>query len=400
MPVMPRNQCQGVVRREARIKIKLLEITFNLFYFKRRNAMKFKFALTLLGSALMIGLFSAQVMAAEILTVEDFRQKIVAEEHLVKTADNAIFMFDGSSSMGKMFKDTNTPKIKILRDFLQERNTYFPNLGYNFGLYEYAPKFKEVYAVQPYDRQRFADAINQLPAEASGPTLLERGLEKIEPALQGLPGRTVVFLFSDGIYSTYKGSKRPVLKAQEYADKYNVCFNIIGTADTTEAKNFLQEMASVNQCSRVIPFETYVSRPQYNSGALYVVKSGTKITTLSDQKVVGLKTDNILFAWDVSDIDPVFHQELNDIGSFMQSHPQAFAVIDGYSDNTGTVDYNLRLARRRAEIVGNYLSNKFGISSDRLVILWYGQANPIASNDTDAGRALNRRVEIAIGGMK
>jgi len=50
--------------------------------------------------------------------------------------------------------------------------------------------------------------------------------------------------------------------------------------------------------------------------------------------------------------------------------------------------------------VGNYLSNNFGISSDRLVILWYGQANPIASNDSEAGRALNRRVEIAIGGMK
>ena len=117
--------------------------------------MKYKFALTIIGSVLMIGLFSAQVMAAEVLTVEDFRQKVVSEENLVKTADNAIFMFDASSSMGEMFKDTSTPKVKILRDFLQERNTYFPNLGYNFGLYEYAPKFKEVYAVQPYDRQRF-----------------------------------------------------------------------------------------------------------------------------------------------------------------------------------------------------------------------------------------------------
>ena len=117
--------------------------------------MKFKFALTAIGSVLMIGLFSTQVMAAEVLTVEDFRQNVVSEENLVKTADNAIFMFDGSSSMGKIFKDTNTPKIKILRDFLQERNTYFPNLGYNFGLYEYAPKFKEVYAAQPWDRQRW-----------------------------------------------------------------------------------------------------------------------------------------------------------------------------------------------------------------------------------------------------
>ena len=83
--------------------------------------MKFKFALTAIGSVLMIGLFTTQVIAAEILTVEDFRQKVVSVENLVKTADNAIFMFDGSSSMGKMFKDTNTPKVQILKKFLQSR---------------------------------------------------------------------------------------------------------------------------------------------------------------------------------------------------------------------------------------------------------------------------------------
>ena len=138
--------------------------------------MKFKFALTAIGSILMIGLFTTQVMAAEILTVEDFRQKVVSEENLVKTADNAIFMFDGSSSMGKIFKDTNTPKVKILRDFLIERNMYFPNLGHNFGLYEYAPKFKEVYAMQPYDRQQFGDALNILSLCSTHPCI-----EKVWP---------------------------------------------------------------------------------------------------------------------------------------------------------------------------------------------------------------------------
>jgi OOP family OmpA-OmpF porin len=340
------------------------------------------------------------VQAAEVLTVEDFKQNIVTEENLVKTADNAIFMFDGSSSMGEMFKDTNTSKVRILKEFLQTRNAYFPDLGYNFGLYEYAPKFKEVYPAQAYDRQKFGDALKQLPSEASGPTLLQQGLEKIEPVLQELSGRTVVFLISDGTYSTYKGSKDPVLKAQELADKYNACFNVIGTADTPEAERLLERIASVNQCSRVIPFATYINRPQYNSGALYVVKSGTRIETLSDRKVVGLNTDNILFDWDVSDINPTFRQELDEIGGFMKSHPQAFAVIEGYSDITGSGDYNLRLSRRRAENVANYLSNNHGIGSERLVVLWYGQANPVASNENDEGRAQNRRVEIAIGGMK
>jgi OOP family OmpA-OmpF porin len=343
---------------------------------------------------------SGSVHSAEVITVEDFKQKIVSEENFVRTADNAIFMFDGSSSMGEMFKGTNTSKVRILKEFLQTRNAYFPNLGHNFGLYEYAPKFKEVYAVQAYDRQKFGDALEQLPSEASGPTLLQQGLYKIEPVLQKMSGRTVVFLISDGTYSTYKGSKDPVIKAQELADKYNVCFNVISTADTKEAEALLERIASVNLCSRVIPFETYISRPQYNSGALYVVKSGTRIETLSDRKVVGLNTDNILFDWDVSDINPTFHQELDQIGSFMQSHPEAFAVIDGYSDITGSNDYNLRLSRKRAENVASYLSDKHGIASDRLVVLWYGQANPVASNDTEEGRAQNRRVEIAIGGLK
>ena len=85
-----------------------------------------------------------------------------------------------------------------------ERNTYLPDLGYNFGLYEYAPKFKEVYGVQPYDRQKFGYALDQLPSKADGPTLLQRGLVKIEPVLQGLSGHTVVFLFNDGTYSDSK----------------------------------------------------------------------------------------------------------------------------------------------------------------------------------------------------
>jgi OOP family OmpA-OmpF porin len=251
--------------------------------------------------------------------------------------------------------------------------------------------------VQPYDRQRFADALNQLPSKAAGPTLLQQGLVKIEPVLKELSGHTVVFLFTDG---TYSDSGSPVEKAQELADKYNVCFIMIGTADTKKAQSLLQRMASVNHCSRVIAFESYINRPEYNSGALYVVKSDAKIVTLSDRKVVGLKTENILFDWGLSETDSVFNQELDQIGAFMQSHPEAFAVINGYSDNSGPLDFNLRLSRWRSEAVASYLANQFTLSPDRLVVMWYGPANPIARNETKAGRALNRRVEIAIGGLK
>jgi OOP family OmpA-OmpF porin len=49
--------------------------------------------------------------------------------------------------------------------------------------------------------------------------------------------------------------------------------------------------------------------------------------------------------------------------------------------------------------VGVYLMNNHGVGADQIVVNWYGEANPVAGNDTEEGRAQNRRVEIAVGGM-
>jgi outer membrane protein OmpA-like peptidoglycan-associated protein len=83
----------------------------------------------------------------------------------------------------------------------------------------------------------------------------------------------------------------------------------------------------------------------------------------------------------------------------MSAHPKAYAVLFGFTDDTGRAEYNMQLSRRRAESVANYLYYNFNLGPDRVIPIWYGAANPIASNDTDAGRAQNRRVEISIGGM-
>jgi outer membrane protein OmpA-like peptidoglycan-associated protein len=62
-------------------------------------------------------------------------------------------------------------------------------------------------------------------------------------------------------------------------------------------------------------------------------------------------------------------------------------------------EYNMELSRRRAKATGNYLQKNYELGSDRVVNNWYGAQNPIASNDTEEGRAQNRRVEVSIGGM-
>jgi OOP family OmpA-OmpF porin len=115
--------------------------------------------------------------------------------------------------------------------------------------------------------------------------------------------------------------------------------------------------------------------------------------------VAGYKVDNILFDLDKSSLTAAGQEELTEVGKFMVANPSAYTVLFGYTDETGKPEYNMELSRGRAEAVVDYLYKNFNLSSDRVIPNWYGAANPVASNETEAGRAKNRRVEISIGGL-
>ena len=91
--------------------------------------------------------------------------------------------------------------------------------------------------------------------------------------------------------------------------------------------------------------------------------------------------------------------DLQALGNFLKKNPNAYALLVGYTDSIGSEDYNLGLSNRRADSVAAYLMTNHGVSQDQVVVNWYGEANPVAGNDTEEGRAQNRRVEIAVGGI-
>ncbi len=352
---------------------------------------------TLICGVILTGLIATDVQAFEVLTKEDFTQKIVMKEHLIKTADNGIILLDASGTMNDPYLDTEMSRYEVLIKSLKERGEYFPDLGHKMGLYVYTP-WKPVYPVQPYNREKFAEALASLPDKASGPTLLQSGLRELESVLKNLSGRTVVFVITDGTYMDMAG-KPPGAIAKALAEKYNVCFCVISTADDAASMKVLENIASVNFCARVIPFEAFISRPEYNTGMLYVVSAKATVETTTETKLAGVKVDNILFDFDKAEIRPEMSGELDVLAEFMQGHPAAYVVLAGYACNKGSEEYNLGLSLKRTDIVADYLASNHNISSDRIVRLWFGQLNPVADNSTEEGRRLNRRVELAVGGL-
>ena len=83
----------------------------------------------------------------------------------------------------------------------------------------------------------------------------------------------------------------------------------------------------------------------------------------------------------------------------MKKNPNAYVLLVGYTDSIGPEEYNLYLSNRRADGVADYLVNSLGVGRDQVVVNWYGEANPVAGNNSAEGRAQNRRVEVAVGGM-
>ena len=134
--------------------------------------------------------------AAEILTEEDFVKKVVVEDNFVKTADNFLILFDTSSSMAEYVdKGAKVTKYDQARQILKQKLAQLPDLGYNSGLYTFAP-YGEAYAMGPLDKGRFTQAVDSLPAEPKGPTFLAQSLRKVEPVIASQSGKTVVFIFT------------------------------------------------------------------------------------------------------------------------------------------------------------------------------------------------------------
>jgi outer membrane protein OmpA-like peptidoglycan-associated protein len=104
---------------------------------------------------------------------------------------------------------------------------------------------------------------------------------------------------------------------------------------------------------------------------------------------------DVLFEFDKADLKPGAVQDLSRLATVLRDHPERQVSIEGHTDDVGTDSYNRELSEARAESVRSFLV-RHGVAPNRIVARGYGEDYPVASNDSDAGRLQNRRVEVVI----
>ena len=369
---------------------------------------------------------NCKLIALSLLLVMCAATVSVAAENLVPKVDNFIILVDRSGSMDEKYVGTKDKKIVLAKSVLERMNAMIPELGYMGGLNTAAPA-GEIQALAPYAAASYGASIAKVPTLiGANPTPLGVGLMALEPALQGAKGRNAVIILSDGQENLGEGSLKV---AAALAEKYNVCFHTISFADTVNGNQALLDAitalkpcgvsASAAQLADDAAMQKFVKDVFYDMGAAKADPCaldddadgvnncidkcpGTAADLAVDADgcpipmVVTLKVN---FDFDKSDIKPQYHQELADFAAFMKQYPGVAVEIDGHTDSKGTDAYNQKLSERRAKSVRDYLVTKLGMNSSLLTAVGYGESKPVASNDTDAGRAENRRIEAVLKGV-
>ena len=118
-----------------------------------------------------------------------------------------------------------------------------------------------------------------------------------------------------------------------------------------------------------------------------------KLQPIEIGATVNLKS--VLFQQSTPNLLPESNDELDLIVSFLKVNPKVEILLSGHTDNRGVHDHNVRLSQKRVERVKAYLVSK-GISGKRIAGKGFGGLKPIAANDTEETRRLNRRVEFTI----
>ena len=184
--------------------------------------------------------------------------------------------------------------------------------------------------------------------------------------------------------ATAAEAQREAKAAQERAD----------AAATAARESEAGAALARQQAAEATTARRMASQPAYRNEKFEVVMRDL-VATPSDRGVV-ITMNEVLFDTDGATLRPGGMRLLGRLGALFRDHPDRVLAIEGFTDTAGDDALNKALSEERAETVRQALVDA-GVESGRIVSRGYGEAFPVASNDSPEGRVRNRRVEIVIG---
>lgn len=344
-----------------------------------------------------------------------------------KKADTFVVVLDASSSMTDDYDGRD--KFDIARETIARLNATVPQLDYQAGLVAFGSGHcigtetsKTLYGPAPY-RRADLDAGLAKQSCASGFTPMQRGLATAHEELAGTKGRIALIIVGDATRVSDKTVLGAAAKLKsDFGDK--LCIYPIQVGDDANGKLLMDELADVTGCGFATNAKD-IAAP--NGMADYVTKVllapvppkpapapvAAAPAVIGDADGDGVKDDkdkcpntpkgirvNAVGCWVLEgvyfDTDKAVIKDATAIDhaiSVFKAEPKLTAEIQGHTDDRASDKHNQKLSEARAKAVRDYMIQG-GIAADRLRARGYGESKPIAPNDTDDGRAQNRRVEI------
>ena len=370
--------------------------------------------------------------------------KINAANYTAKV-NNFVVILDASSSMQEMCQGSQ--KYALATEVVSRINQTLPEMAQTSGLrtfgHNQSMSTRLQYGMTTYSTAGFDKGLKNITA-TGGFTPLAKAIDAASMDLDKATGKTALLIVSDGLQNAGSAA----VAAQAIKDKFgsSLCIYPILIGDAPAGMDLMKKLAEIGKCGSFNKGEALMSgagvaafvkkvflnpkavpaapKDSDNDGVtddkdlcpdtpagVVVDENGCPLDTDKDGVYdymdkcpgtpLGAKVNaqgcwvlgSLLFDFDKAIIKPAAFAELDGVVAILKKNPAMTVTLQGHTDNVGSAAYNKKLSIKRANAAKDYLVNK-GISAGRISCEGYGFSQPVATNKTDFGRSLNRRVEI------
>lgn len=316
-----------------------------------------------------------------------------------RTASNVFLVTDSS---GTMYSSETFPKAKALSESLimalPDKDARGVSSQYDVTTIGFGGDDRVESAASPFDRQEALETVRGLELMGSidgtgGMTPIGDVLAEIEAKLEGKSGQTAVILFSDGVPDAPADALAVATRlAEERRD--GICFHGVQLGDDAAGAQFLSDLAATSSCGSMRNANSISSPSAFEQFAKTTVIGAAPPAVSAAPPACGtIRLRGIEFGFDSANIDDSGAVVLDMAAELLEECRSVDVRVEGHTDAIGSDAYNMGLSERRAGSVKQYLSGT-GVDGNRLETEGLGESSPVAPNDTDEGRARNRRVEL------